>query len=182
MIIVLLDHVFQILLPPVFEIGHIVVFGLMHGPGIYILIHHQHAQTVAGIQHGFGAGVMGTPEGIVAILLMDPYFTFLCLRESAGAKRAIIMMDTGAAKDHSLSVDGHTLPGIPRKGTDTEGLFCHILSELHAGRVQMRMIRAPELCPRDIQKEDCFRGVCEIFLFRQDLLSVQDLQGNLSGS
>ena len=59
MVIVLLHHIGQVLLPPGVKILYIVVQRFVDIPVIDIFIHHKHSQPVTDFQSGFRAGIMG---------------------------------------------------------------------------------------------------------------------------
>ena len=123
---------------------------------------------------------MGTAQRVVAVFLVQAHLPLFRLRESAGAQRSVIVMDAGSAKDHSLAVDGQAFFGIPGQRTDSEGFLHHILTELYPCRIKVGVVRAPELCPRNLQEEYRLIGIGDILLFCQNLFSVQDLYIHLS--
>ena len=59
MVVVLLHHILQILLPPLRKVIHIVMQGFVDIPVINVFIHHQHAEPVADLKRCLGTGIMG---------------------------------------------------------------------------------------------------------------------------
>ena len=134
-VVILLHHILQVLLPPVRHERSIVMLGFVHVPAVNIFIHHQHAKPVTCIQQIFRCRIVSGPNCIVAGLLQNADPAFLYLWVGAGTENAIVVMDAGAANYRALSVNGHTFVRRPRQGADAEVLFHHILAKCHTGSI-----------------------------------------------
>ena len=140
-IIVLLHHIFEILLPPVIHIGGIVMLGFVHIPAVNILIHHQHAQLVTRIEKILGGRVMGGTNSIVAGLLQDADAAFFHFRVGAGAENTVVMMNTGASDYGALSIESNAFFRRPCQGANAERFIHNIIPKGDTGCVEIRLLR-----------------------------------------
>ena len=143
MIIILLHHLPQVVLPPVLQVQNIVILCLVDVPHVHVLVHHQHAQPVAGIQYGLRAGIVRRAQGVVAIFLQDAHLALLSLRERARAQHPVIVVDARAAQDDPLAVDGHAIVYIPFELAYAEGFLHNIGPEGRPTGVQVGLLAAP---------------------------------------
>ena len=113
-VVVLFDHAFQVAAPPVVEIVHIVVLGLVDVPVVDVLIHHQHTLLVAGVQQGLGAGVVGRTDGVVAVLVQDAHLAAHRIRVAHCTQQAVVVVDAGTLQDDPAAVEQQALPAPGR--------------------------------------------------------------------
>ncbi|MBQ1754921.1 MAG: hypothetical protein II002_08290, partial [Bacteroidales bacterium] len=143
-VVVLVHHVGQVLPPPLIEVFHIVVQGLVDVPVVDVFVHDQHAQPVADLQRGLGAGVVGRAQGVVAVLLQNADPALQGVGMAGGAQQAVVVVDAGATEDHSLSVQAQTVLA-PAQSPHTKGFLSPVLLKAHPAGVQLRLLRGPEL-------------------------------------
>ena len=159
----------------------------MNVPYIYIFIHHQHSHTVTGIQKCLRARIMCRADCIVSIFFENTHFTFFCFRIRTCTKHAIIVMKACTAKNHTLSVNGHSYLRIPDQFTDSESFSYFIFTENCFTGIEIRVLCIPEFCVWNIQLEDglvCFYLTIffgTLTFHSQHFISLKfDFQGNLS--
>ena len=174
MVVIFLHHILEVLLPPFRKVIHIIIFCLMDIPDIDIFIHHQHSQTVAGIQHILRAWIMRRTDRIIAILFEDADSALLCLRIRAGTQYTIIVMHTGTTEDFPLTIDRKAFFRAPFKKSDSKCFLYNIFSKCCTQSIKIWMLTVPEFCVRDLHTEN--RRVSSIFYFfyKNILLFVQD--------
>ena len=180
MVVILVDHVCQVLSPPVLQECHIVISGLMHVPGIDELVHHQHAQPVAGIKDRFGAGVMRASECVVSVLLMQADLALFRFRKCTCTKQTIVMMNAGTAKNDPLTVDRHALGRIPCQSSDTEVLLHNIIPESYSHLIEIRVLGIPELCVRNGKRNVNFCLLAGICAAADNLITVQNFHQHIA--
>ena len=103
-VVILVHHIGQILPPPLVEVFHIVVQSLVDVPVVDVFVHYQHAQPVADLQRGLGAGVVGRAQGVVAVLLQNADPALQSVGMAGGAQQAVVVVDAGAPEDHTPAV------------------------------------------------------------------------------
>ena len=138
----------------------------MNVPHIYIFIHHQHSHTVTGIQKCLGTWIVCGTDCIISILLKNSHFTFFCFRISTCSKHTIVMMEAGSAKNHTLSVNGHSYLRIPDQFADSEGFGYFVFAENCFTGIEIRVLCIPEFCVWNIQLKDGLVCCCLIIFFR----------------
>ncbi len=94
--LVLGHHVCQVLTPPLVKVIHVVVLGLVNVPVVDVLVHHQDAQAVAGVEKGARAGVMCAAQRVVALLAHEKDLALDGVGPGAGAQDAVVVVDAGA--------------------------------------------------------------------------------------
>ena len=142
-VVVLFHHVLQILLPPVHEVVHIVVLGLVDVPVVDVLVHHQHAGAVADVQQSLGTGVVGRAEGVVARLAQQIHLALHGVGVADRPQQAVVVVDAGALQNHPAAVDKKALVP-PFQGADAEGLAHLVGAEPHPADTQPGGFRAPK--------------------------------------
>ena len=195
MVVVLVHHLAQVRLPPLVVQIRVIVFSLVNVPAVHELIHHQHSQAVAGLQHGLGDRIVGGADCVVAVLHEDPDAALFRLGIGAGAQNAVVVVNAGAAQDDALAVDEQALSGLPFQGPDSESLFHHIFAECDAAGVKVGSLGAPELTVLYFEVElgnGAGAGLLALFFIGADealligaalkirLLSLQDLDPHLA--
>ena len=149
-VVVLFDHAFQVAAPPVVEIVHIVVLGLVDVPVVDVLIHHQHTLLVADVQQGLGTGVVGRTDGVVAVLVQDAHLAAHRIRVAHCTQQAVVVVDAGTLQDDPAAVEQQALPA-PGKAADAKAGRCRVGAVGRLQGVQLRVLRAPERCLRQFQ-------------------------------
>ena len=143
----------------------------MNVPYIYIFIHHQHSHTVTGIQKCLRARIMCRADCIVSIFFENTHFTFFCFRIRTCTKHTIIVMKACTAKNHTLSVNGHSYLRIPDQFADSKSFGYFVFAENCFTGIEIRVLCIPELCVWNIQLEDglvcCFLIIFFRFHLRQ---------------
>ena len=117
---------FKIFFPDVRKYQRSVKRLLVLCPGVKRLLHHQHADPVAGVQQRFRGRIMGKTHGIESRLLQQLDPALLCPREGCRPHRPVVMVDTAAAQQDLLPVDQQSVLRIQRKAADPEGAFRRI--------------------------------------------------------
>ena len=144
-IVIFVHHLTQVRLPPLAVDSRVVIFGLVDIPAVHELVHHQHSQTVAGFEHGLGNRIVCGADRVVSVLHEDPDPSLFCFRICTCAENSVVVVNAGAAKDHTLTVDRHTFTCFPLQSPDAEGLLHDIFPKGHAAGVEIGSLGAPEL-------------------------------------
>ncbi len=150
MVVVLLDQGGEVIFPVCKDFACVVVFGLVHVPGVDVLVHHEDAVLVAGIEQPDRSRVVGGAESVVAVFFEEPHAAVLRLREGAGAQDAVVVVDAGALQDDVLAVQRDAFFRGPGESPDAEGVGRDIAAERHADFVERGILDAPELGVRDL--------------------------------
>ena len=103
-VVVLLDHIGQILPPPIHKIRYIIVFRLMDIPVVDVFVHNEHTLTVTLCQQSLRAGVVRRADGIVACFFQQVHLAGHGIRVADSAQQAIIVVDAGPLNDDPLAV------------------------------------------------------------------------------
>ena len=156
-IMVFQHHSRQIPLPPCPEFLIGVVIGVfMHKPVVAKLVHHVHAQPVAGLQQRFGRGIVGAADCVEARFLQKPHSALFRRGEGARAQNAVVVVDARAAKQGLLPVDEKALP-VPGQRAEAERIlrFIHrfaILQQLDTAAIELRVLGVPQAWSRDMER------------------------------
>ena len=172
-VVVLVHHVGDVLLPPLVKVRHIVVFRFVDVPVVDVLVHHQHTEAVARVQQCFRARIVRAADGIVAVFLQQADAALLALRIAARAEDALVVVDARALHNDALAVEENAL-FTPRKRADAEGLQVLVAAEADAAGVEVRVLHVPQLCVGDSQRQGDFprrvRGSgCSLLLARKHI-------------
>ena len=103
-VVVLLDHIGQVLPPPFHKIRYIIVFRLMDIPVVDVFVHNKHTLTVTLCQQSLGAGVVRRADGIVACFFQQAHLAGHGIRVADSAQQAVIVVDAGPLNDDPLAV------------------------------------------------------------------------------
>ena len=133
-VVVLLDHIGQVLPPPIHKIRYIVVFCLVDVPVVDVLIHNEHALTVTLGQQSLGAGIVRRADGVVACFFQQAYLAGHGIGVANSAQQAVIVVDAGTLNDDPLTVERETI-FAPAHRAHTEGLDRLIICKLYAAAV-----------------------------------------------
>ena len=148
---VALHHTRHVRFPALFKIAAVIVGVLAVVPHVKGLVHHVHAEPVAGLQHGFRCRVVGRADGVEAVFLQDAHAPLLALGIGRRAQDAAVVVDAAAAQQGFLSVDEKALVR-PGDFPDTKGDFDRIaLARRDFCGIEIGRLVAPELCVGDRQ-------------------------------
>ena len=172
-VVVLVHHVGDVLLPPLVKVRHIVVFRFVDVPVVDVLVHHQHTEAVARVQQRLRAGIVRAADGVVAVFLQQADAALLALRIAARAEDALVVVDARALHNDALAVEQNAL-FAPRKGADAEGLQVLVAAEADAAGVEVRVLHVPQLCVGDSQRQGDFArrirgGGCNLLFARKHI-------------
>ncbi len=158
--LVLGHHICQVLAPPLVKVIHVVVLGLVDVPVVDVLVHHQDAQAVAGVEKGARAGVMCAAQRVVALLAHEKDLALDGVGPGAGAQDAVVVVDAGALQDHTLAVEQKTVVA-PLQGADAKGgLGLVALASIgrrqgNAAQVELRIVRRPQARAGHVKLQGC---------------------------
>ena len=145
---VLPDHRLHVRLPPVGEPQRVVVLALRLGPHVEGLVHDEHPEAIACVEHRLAEGVVGTSDGVEPGLLEQLDAAFLGAVDGGRPERAVVVVHTGTTKQDRLPVDPQSPRRVDGERPDAEGrrlLVQHHLA-VAQGRpagVEGRVVRAP---------------------------------------
>ena len=180
MIVVLIHHIPEILLPPSIEKLHIVILGLVDIPVIDVLVHHQNAQLITGIQQCLRTGVVGAADRIVAVFFQQTNLSFLRILPACSAKDAVVMVNARTPENRTLAVYANTV-FTPSQAADTKRNRFFISTKPYPERIQVRAVRTPQL---HVGKNDVHTDFA-VGLLHPALdhrFSVQNIHKDLSGT
>ena len=154
-VVVLLDHIGQVLPPPLRKIRYIIVFRLMDIPVVDVFVHNEHTLTVTLCQQSLGAGVVRRADGIVACFFQQAHLAGHGIKVADSAQQAVIVMDAGPLNDDPLTVEREAV-FAPSHRAHAEGLDRLIICKLYAASVQIRCFRCPKTGIVDGKRKNCF--------------------------
>ena len=142
-------HGLQVLLPLGFKAGGIVMRCLAVQPCVEGLLPHQHPQSVTGLQHGLGHGVVSHAQRIEAGFLTQRYPPPFCVGKGGRAQDAVVVMDTAPSQQERLSVQPQAMQRVKLKLTDAKGALCAVhrliaTQQGHMAGVKLRVLRRPQ--------------------------------------
>ena len=133
-VIVLLDHIGQVLPPPIHKIRYIVVFRLVDIPVVDVFIHNEHTLAVTLGQQGLGAGIVRRADGVVACFFQQAYLAGHGIEVADGTQQTVIVVDAGTLNDDPLAVEREAV-FAPAHRAHAEGLDRLIICKLYAAAV-----------------------------------------------
>lgn len=138
--------------------------GLAHRPRVVGLIHHEHAEPVAGVQHGLADRVVRAPERVEPGLLEQLHAPFVRAGDGRRADDTVVVVDAGAAQLDRLAVDPQSVVGIELERADPEGNARFIadtggVPDGDRRSVERRRIDAPQSGTLDVQPLTLGRGL-----------------------
>ena len=150
MVVVLEDHVGDVLLPVVGKARAIVIERLGGGPDVGELVHHVDAQLVAGPQQRLAHGMVGAADGIIAGLFELPHPALFSVAEGRGAQGAAVVVDAAAPQLDHLAVDPQAVLGVQLQLADAEGVgidVAHFAAVIERGAdgVEIGVVLVPEV-------------------------------------
>ena len=101
------------------EIERVVIGVLVGEPHVGELVHHVHAQLVAGVEHALGDGVVRRADRVEAPALEQGDLAVARLAQIDRAEDAVVVVDAAAAQLDALAVDEQAV-GAPGKRADAE--------------------------------------------------------------
>ncbi len=126
MIAVPQHHTLDIFFRPVRKKPVIIVRLLRDFPTVKSLVHHQHAQAVAGIQKLLRGWVVAGADGIKAIGFHQFDAALFGTVESCSAQNTIVVMHAASTQNNPLAIQQKTFVGRKVQGTNTKLRFIHI--------------------------------------------------------
>ena len=120
-VVVLADHGLHVRLPPVGKAQCVIVLALRLRPHVEGLVHDEHPQAVAGLEHRPAQGVVRTPDRIEAGLLEELDPALLGPADGGRTEQAVVVVHAGATKQDGLPVDAQAPDRVDRQGADPEG-------------------------------------------------------------
>ena len=143
------DHQAHIGLPPLFKVHCVVQIILGACPHVGKLVHHIHAELIAGIQQHRGRRVVRDADGIESGLFQQSDLTELCVPIGRSAEDAAVVVDAGAAELDALPVHAQTSHRIQCQAADAEAVCGRVnlllsVTEAAFHSVQRRAFLRPE--------------------------------------
>ena len=181
MIEVLVHQGGQVLPPALGHVLGVVIPGLVDIPHVGVLVQHQHAQRVAGVQQSLGAGVMGGTDGVIARLLQQPHLPHFGVWKRNRPQNTVVVVDAGTTEDDPLAVDAKAVFAVAGDGANAKGLLPHILSENYTAGVALGGVRTPQLRVRE-RDVHCTAGLALACCLSQLPVSVQNRDLSCAGA
>ena len=163
MIIIFIDHIYKIFLPPFFHIRSIVETGFMNIPTVRIFIQHQHSQSVTCIQSRFRTRIVCRAHRVISHGFQKLYFSSVGKGMSRGSQKTVVAVNTRAAKNYPLSVQCKSFRPTHRNLTNAERDFAFIFTVYDFKRIKFRIIRTPKLRVFNL-KSGLFPDFCSAFI------------------
>ena len=117
----LAHHRLDVALPPFREGQGVVEGALALGPHVEGLVHDQHAEPVAGVQHGRAERVVGAADRVEPGVLEQLDAALLGAGDRRRAEDAVVVVDARAAQLDGLAVDPQPVLGVEPQRPDAEG-------------------------------------------------------------
>ncbi len=102
---VLAHHGVDIGFPPVGEHAAVVVVVLLLGPHVERLVHDEHPEAIAGVEHLAAHRVVRAAQRVEPRVLEDLHPSFVGARDGRSTDHAVVMVDARAAQLDRLAVD-----------------------------------------------------------------------------
>ena len=134
MVVVLLDHIGQVLPPPLRKIRYIIVFRLVDVPVVDVFIHDEHALAITLCQQRLGAGIVRRADGVVARFFQQAHLAGHGIGVADSAQQAVIVVDAGPLNDDPLAIEREAV-FAPAHRAHAEGLGHLIIFKLYAAAV-----------------------------------------------
>ena len=149
MVKVLAHHKPHVGLPPLFKVQRVVQIILGTGPHVGKLVHHIHAEFIAGIQQHRSRRVVRDADGIESGLFQQPDLTELGIPIGRSAEDAAVVVDAGPAELDALPVHAQTSHRIQCQAADAEAVLGRVnlllsVTEAAFHSVQRRAFLRPE--------------------------------------
>ena len=121
MVAVLPHHRVDVGGPPVGKRLGVVVVHLGFGPHVEGLVHHQHAEAVARVEHPPAHRVVRAAQGVEAGVLQDLDAAFVGPRDGRRADHAIVVVDARPAELNCFAIDAQAALGVDLNRADAKG-------------------------------------------------------------